>query len=592
MPETTPPVSFTHPVYLLLLLLLPGFYVLARRATRGRRRVPRGPWRTALWLRLGVALAVVLALAGLRLPVPARSVDTVFVLDASESIPADIREGAKNWVRQAISKRGPDDLVGIVTFAGEARVELPLGTARDHTEWGEPPPGDGTDVGAALELAAELLPPAGSGSLRRIVLLSDGNETRGDAQRALLRPQLRDVEVAVLSLPQRLQDTAITGFVAPSALRVGAPAELRVAVSSPLDQQGQLRVWANDHLIVEQTVDLQHGPKEIAVNAGELAEGFWAFRAALDVGDDSRPENNESWAYTVVREPARVLLVEGAPGEADAVGQALAEAKIEVDRLAPAELPVDLDRLAEYESIILANVSADSLAQDRMVALQRHVSERGKGLVVIGGKQTFGLGGYTDTPLEEALPVTVQPPDRDQVATLAILLVIDRSGSMGTTDTLDRRATRLDLAKEGAVKAVETLKEGDQVGVIAFDTNAQWVTDVQTITGPGDVQSISSRIATIQVGGGTDFGPPLEQAYRGLQQVQARVKHVVLLTDGDDPSAGRLTPLLSLMRREGITVSTVGVSYDSGTAVLERIARLGQGRHYFTNSPNDVPQIM
>ncbi len=518
----------------------------------------------------------------------------MFVLDQSESVPADIREGAKNWVRDAIGRRGPDDLVGIVTFGAAPRVELPLGQATDHAEWGEPAPGTSTNVGAALELAAELLPPAGSGAIRRLVLLSDGNETRGDAQLALQRPQLRDVEVAVLSLPQRLQDTAITSFVAPTAVREGELGELRLAVSSPTDQQGRLRVWANDYLIVEQTVELQNGTKELSVTAGDLAQGFWAFRADLSVDGDSRPENNVSWAYTVVREPARVLLVENVPGEASAVRGALAAAKVGVEVVRPADVPVELERLVTYESIILANVPSGALGGVRMEALERYVAERGKGLVVIGGDQTFGLGEYADTPLEASLPVTVQPPDRDQVASLALVVVIDRSGSMAATDTADRRATRLDLAKEGAILAIETLKEGDQAGVIAFDTSAHWIADIQPLNGPNDARAVAARVSGIQLGGGTDFLDGLTLAYRGLQQSSARVKHVILLTDGEAQEAG-IPQLLGAMRRAGITVSTLGVSNDisgSGRAVLDRIARAGQGRSYFTNTPNDVPRIM
>lgn len=595
MPGTPLSVSFSAPAFLALLVFLPAFYFAARRRPQ---RLPRGPWPAALWLRLGVALLLILALAGLRLPAPAKSVATVFVLDQSESVPADIREGAKNWVRDAIGRRGPDDLVGIVTFGAEARVELPLGKVADHAEWGEPPPGTSTNVGAALALAADLLaaggPGTASGAIRRIVLLSDGNETRGDAQHALQRPQLRDVEVAVLSLPQRLQDTAITSVVAPTAVREGEPGELRLAIASPTDQQGRLRVWANDHLIAEQTVDLQNGSKELTVTAGNLPLGFWTFRANLEVDGDSRPENNESWAYTVVRESARVLLVENTPNEAAAVRQALTEAKIGVEAVQPAAMPVELERLARYESIILANVPSGALGRVRMEALERYVAERGKGLVVIGGDQTFGLGEYADTPLEAILPVTVQPPDRDQVASLALVVVIDRSGSMAATDTVDRRASRLDLAKEGAILAVETLKEGDQAGVIAFDTSAQWIADILPLSGASDARAVAGRISGIQLGGGTDFMDGLTLAYRGLQQSSARVKHVILLTDGEAPEAG-IPQLLGAMRRAGITVSTLGVSNDisgSGRAVLDRIARAGQGRSYFTNTPNDVPRIM
>src|SRR5262245_50917030 len=133
------PVGFTAPLFLVLLLALPAVYLLGRRARRERKT---RAWPLSLWLRLGAVTLLVLALAGLRLPSPPKSVATVFVLDFSDSVSTDVRESAKEWVRQALRRAGPDDLAGIVTFGREAKVELPLSRARDHDVWGDPPPAD------------------------------------------------------------------------------------------------------------------------------------------------------------------------------------------------------------------------------------------------------------------------------------------------------------------------------------------------------------------------------------------------------------------------------------------------------------------
>src|SRR5262249_19454302 len=197
--------------------------------------------------------------------------------------------------------------------------------------------------------------------------------------------------------------------------------------------------------------------------------------------------------------------------------------------------------------------------------------------------------------LGDALQATVQPPEREQAATLARILVIDRSGSMSGSDTRDRRTTRMALAKEGAIQAVETLQEGDQVGVVAFDYSPRWVTEVRTIRGPADTRAVSDRIATIQPDGGTDIYSALDYAYKGLQQVSARVKHIILLTDGEQGSPAPFVPLINAMRRAGITLSTVGVSGDIGSraqADMQDWARRGQGRYYFTNTADEVPRIM
>ena len=187
--------SFSAPLFLLLLLLCrllpPGQAAQDPPGGRGRPRCGSAWGRGPAGAGPGRAAP----------PRPPRSVATVFVLDFSDSVPDDVRAGAREWVRQALGRAGPDDLSGIVTFGADARVELPLGRARDHPRWGAPPLGHGTDVGGALRLAGSLLPPPDSGPLRRIVLLSDGNETASDARRSLMQPGLRDVEIAVLVLP-------------------------------------------------------------------------------------------------------------------------------------------------------------------------------------------------------------------------------------------------------------------------------------------------------------------------------------------------------------------------------------------------------
>ena len=216
-----------------------------------------------------------------------------------------------------------------------------------------------------------------------------------------MQPGLRDVEIAVLVLPPRKQDAAVTTFVVPPAMRAGEPAELRLGLLSGQAER-TLRVWAQggpvDQLVYEQPIDLDPGPAEVSVNAGSLSEGSWAFRAQLAVDGDTRPENNESRAFTIVGPAARVLLVEGTPNEANAVREALLGAGIQVDRQRPQLLPTVADRLQPYEAVVLANVHGADLRRDQMQALKSYVGEAGRGLVLIGGERTFGLGEYADTP--------------------------------------------------------------------------------------------------------------------------------------------------------------------------------------------------
>lgn len=630
-------VRFARPWWLLLLAVLPWFWWIARPrkpslplgsgksivgtgASNGSGRASTGlPGST--WGRLSVRFVIVvttiLAVAGLTVAAPVVGVATVFLIDTSASIPADVQAGAMGFATAALDARGPDDLGGIVTFARGAHIDTPLaqrnpnrpdarvalvGSADDASR---PAVNTATNLEDAISTGAALLPPATTGYLRRLVLLTDGNETTGSARSASRAPALANVEIATYTVPGRLDDAAIASFVVAPTLHDGDDADGRVSIIAPSPISANLKVWARavgepagstgtvdrGTLVFDRTLDLDQGPAEVPVALGRLSPGAWAFAAELTAPADALPDNNAAWAHTLVSSPARVLVVEGTPDTAIALRRAIGEARILSDVITPFGIPATAQAFANYDAILLVDVPATALTNTQMLAIREAVSSDGRGLVVVGGEHTFGQGDYSGTPLEDALPVTVQLPEKDQASTLAIVIVIDRSGSMSGIDTRDRRASRMDLAKEGATLAIETLREGDQIGVVAFDYNARWVSEIRPLRGPADFKTVADRIATIQPDGGTDIYAALDVAYRGLQTAQARVKHVILLTDGEGTPAP-FPNLLNAYRRANITLSTVGVSSESGKSLLQDLARRGSGRYYFTDTPSAVPQIM
>ncbi|MCX5989929.1 MAG: VWA domain-containing protein, partial [Chloroflexi bacterium] len=614
---------FARPWWLLLLAVLPWFWWIARPAkpalpfgggafsagpgtSLGRARSStRNPGSTLgrLAMRSVIVVTTVLGLAGLTVASPVVGVATVFLIDTSASIPADVQAGAMGFATAALDARGPDDLGGIVTFARGAHIDTPLGHRdpnRPDTRVAQvgvpetvsaPAVNTATNLEDAISTGAALLPPPTAGYLRRLVLLSDGNETTGSARSASRAPALVNVEIATYSVPGRLDDAAIASFVVAPTLHDGDDAEGRISIISPSPITASLKVWARavgdpagstgvgdrGTLVFDRTLDLDQGPAEIPVALGRLSPGAWAFAAELSAPADALPDNNMAWAHTLVSNPARVLVVEGSPDTATALRRALGEARILTDVVTPDGIPGTAQGFANFDAILLVDVPTTAMTDAQMTAIREAVSSDG--------------GEYAGTPLEDALPVTVQLPEKDQASTLAIVIVIDRSGSMSGIDTRDRRASRMDLAKEGATLAIETLREGDQIGVVAFDYNARWVSEIRPLRGPADFKTVADRIATIQPDGGTDIYAALDVAYRGLQTTQARVKHVILLTDGEGTPAP-FPNLLNAYRRANITLSTVGVSSEAGKSLLQDLARRGSGRYYFTDTPSAVPQIM
>jgi len=199
-------------------------------------------------------------------------------------------------------------------------------------------------------------------------------------------------------------------------------------------------------------------------------------------------------------------------------------------------------------------------------------------------------GGAVQVPPPVPPPVLPAPP---LVPPLALVLVLDRSGSMSATDTGGPRTTRLSLAIEGARRALRTLSLGDAVGVVSFDYDSRWVADLKQLSRAADFDDVERKLSSIVPDGGTDIYRALEMTYRGLQQTPARTKHVILLTDGEQGSPAPFPTLVDAMRRAYITVSTIGIaSQGSAATTLEHIARLGQGRHTVVTTPADLPDVL
>ena len=223
----------------------------------------------------------------------------------------------------------------------------------------------------------------------------------------------------------------------------------------------------------------------------------------------------------------------------------------------------------------------------RQRALRDHVAVAGRGLIVAGGNQSFGAGGYSDHLMDDILPVRSSPPE-DEDKGIAIILAIDRSTSMSYEN---EGLTKMDMAKEAAVQAIDLLKEGDRIGIIAFDDNTEWVSAPGAVSTAADLRTLISRIRSMEIGGGTDIYTALQTARRRLRTLDAGVKHVILITDGQ-ASYGEFDLFGQQVRRDAISVSTIGIGTDADLDLLEKIARDGEGRHYFAADPSTIPAVL
>ena len=315
-----------------------------------------------------------------------------------------------------------------------------------------------------------------------------------------------------------------------------------------------------------------------AVNGGTVT-----YRAEITANYDTVSQNNSLSAYSYISDKPKILILR----EADASGKELEKIlgeDMRVTALKPGQAPQDLPELLKYDAFVLANVPIDSLSEAFLTNLKTAVGHQGKGLLVTGGDNSYGPGGYFKTKLEEILPVNMDIKPKEEDPDLALMLVIDKSGSMSSADY---GIAKIELAREAAVRATEVLDKDDTVGVLTFDDAYKWVVTPQKLD---NLQAIQDAIGTIRAGGGTQILPPLEEAFDAVQKLDTKLKHIILLTDGQAEKEG-YEPVIDGLREKGITLSTVAVGHSADHALMQALAMGGKGRYYETDEFTDIPKI-
>ncbi len=573
-----------------------GIWYMAR---RGRWTVGRRRRRWVLALRMaGVGLAL-LALAQPVLSLPQRQRAVLLTLDRSLSMGSESRMHQEQLVAEALPHAGTDDLVGLMVFGSEARMDTALTTGRELLPVRSVVDGSASELGSALRAGAALLPTAGA---RRVVLMSDMAATGGGVREAIEELATAGVAVDVMMLESALDAEALVERVEiPGLVREEELLPATVTVRSSLPGPAQLRITAGDYAELRE-VRLQAGANQVDFlvpvdealatvdDEEERRGGPLAVEARLFADWDEYAENNRAVGITRVEGPARVAVVEDRArrGEGEFLQAALEASGLNVERLVgipPAE------DLTQYDGVVLVNVNIREAAEAE--DLVSYVEDFGRGLVVVGGDRSFGVGDYHQTPLESVLPVSSDPDDLLRRQPVAEVLALDTSGSMGSchcggnAERIAGGTPKTAIAQAGASQAIGALTSSDQVGVLAFSSGFDWT--IPLGPRPGD-DEVAAALSTLTPEGDTEIRPALAEALRVLNGVEGSLRHIVLFTDGWDPDEAGLLPLARKISEEGITLSVLGTGEGPGPT-LERMAELGGGRYYPGVDLDLVPEI-
>ncbi len=555
------------------------------------------PWQQrvlSVLLRLAFLAALGLSLARLARTVETQQVATVFLVDVSDSVQDAALEQARDYVAKAFAAKGADDLVRVVTFAERPRLvdatpkdgklELPeVAELRHRPDPARPKhkPGAGSDIQAALQHAYGVLP---AGYLKRAVLLTDGVETRGDVLAEAARA--RQFGVRLFTVPYRQPppgEVALKAVRLPQKVDVGQPFDITAEVYASRKTEARARLYQGETLNgldAVRELSLEPGNNEIKFKSVVRVGGEVTYQLELDqIGTDKFAENN---SYTIsVDVPGRptVLYVEGQPQRASYLTSALGAQQFDVDVRAPAAFPGSIKELERYDFVIVSDVPREKMSVASQDLIEKYVRDLGGGFLFAGGESGYGLGGWAHTTIERILPVRMDAERRKEMPSVAMVLVIDRSGSM--------TGLPMEMAKAACKATVSTLQGDDLIEVIAFDSTPTRYVKMQ----PARYRTrIQNDILRIQPGGGTEIFPALDMAYQDISVVQARRKHAILLSDGRAPTQG-IKDLVQAMIAESITVTTVGLGDGADSELLRTIADAGGGRYHHVPDPNSLPKI-
>ena len=580
-------ISFARPEALWLFILVP---LLLGAGLFWRHRTGR-PARSPLMLR---ATIVVLLLLGLAEPLLATSTGagtTIFVLDRSRSLAPDTRATADRWLRDALA--GGDGRAAVIATADRPTLAAAPAPARQlGDQWATINPADPnfTDLESGLALARAL--PVGSA--RRIVLISDGAENVGRALEQAALAAVDGTPIDVLPLDGiGASDLRVEGVTVPASSWVGDTVTVLATVYNGVAGPGRiaLRVDGAEASVIE--TDLPAGTSSQAFTLTDLAPGFHALevRVAGPAGSDRFVENNAYPASHVVRDQPRILVVAPPDNDSGVIRGALARGGARVEVIEPLALPARISELSAYDAFVLDNVPASAFTVDQVAGLAEVTGSLGRGLVVLGGTSSFGPGAYAGSKLEDVLPVTVRATDGRQRQRVALLLVMDKSGSM----SYDPRGevAKIEMAKEAARLAARALVPGDQIGVLMFNDKQEWAVPFTVVGDAADQQRIDEQIAAITSSGGTEILPALAVGLDAIRNADAEVRHIILVSDGKSRT-GRPENYLRLIREaraDRTSLSTIATGEDADRELLERLATEGGGRFHLTTKAEEIPVL-
>ncbi len=571
-------IAFDHPWLLLLIipaaaiLLLP-FLLLPKERRKNIKKV------LPLILHITAAVVLILILSGIQIINVSNETAVVLLVDTSYStvgVKAEIEKNAEELFK-IIDASSP---CGVVAF-GQGQV---YSVDMESDEGGfilNPADDTVTDIEAALEYAASICPQDKG---LRIILLTDGKQTQGDGDSKAYYLATKGVRIDAMyydTTNQSFPEIQIGGVSCPEGAYKNAETVITAEIKSNVEESVFVKLLDNGIETEKREILLAEGSNVLDFKVIPQSTGVHNYTLLLEGENDTVLKNNEASCMLRVDGKSSILIITEDLASVERLSE-LISPDSEVDVVRAYNAPTSLVELCKYDQIIISNVNYHSFTSKFFRSVDSYVSSYGRTLLAVGGRDTFMFGGMEGTELEDMLPVSFNFDEKDFEDSIAIMLVLDCSSSMGGKNDY------ISIAKQGAIKCLESLNENDYAGVISFSTNAKLESSLISAS-QTNKDSLTRVISGLTIASGTYYTEAVEMACDELRKSDADIKHIIFLSDGQPVDKGYDNVIIDASA-EGITVSTIGLAYSSN--ILEYMAMYGKGRYYYVASADELPDVM
>jgi uncharacterized membrane protein len=609
--------SIGHPWAFLLLALVPLVFFRAARSYADR---PRSAKLAIGALRSAICVLLTLEFAGITFWWKGRAGDEhlAYVVDVSDSVTPAMRKQALEQVVRSVEQRGDEETASLVVFGSSPTVLVPFGEGLSREKAASafkpfleterirtPISGRATNLERAIQAALSGFPAKAQ---KRVILVTDGNETDGEALQQAKAASEQHVQICCVPLRQLdSRDVVVATLNLPERIKREEAFEIQCEVQSAGDIEGRLKLYVDDYLAVEKQVKLSRGKHGETFRRSLEEAGAHLLQAHFESDAAQPTENDKAFAYAALPGRPRILVI--SRSDVAPLLSALGSARFNVEHLTPAGAPATMLELTRYDAVILENVPAEELGRHRLRLLRDYVSRLGGGLILTGGVDSFGPGGYAGTPVEQASPVAMEVPTEERPST-SVVVVVDDSRSMWLHGTPDMNFQKELFEKPGASylglstgdkadfirkvfeRVVLSLNDRDSVGAIGLTSQlkaAQWYVRLQRVTDkPRLIQQFNREFARQNYSILIDT---VNESRFYLINDPATYKQMLLLTDGYVAADSDYHKLAQIFLSDGFSISTVGVGTDSNVALLDEIAQWGGGRFYLASQIKEIGDV-